>query len=122
MLNVDDVTPVKPADANVNVWLVLTRPARVAAENVATPDAVFTDVVPPIVPVDDDTVTADAGCVVTAFPPASTTVTAGDPVTTPPDVPPVGCVDTFNADAAPTPKVKLLLVADGYPDAVNVSV
>lgn len=40
---------------------MLTKPARVAAVNVATPDEVFTDVVPPMVPVPDDTVTAEAG-------------------------------------------------------------
>jgi hypothetical protein len=60
---------------------------------------------------------------VIALPPASTTVTAGEPGITPPDVPPDdGCVDTFSADAVPIDIVTLLLVALGYPVAVNVSV
>jgi len=60
---------------------------------------------------------------VIALPPASTTVTAGDPGITPPDVPPDdGCVDTFNADAAPIDSVRLLLVAVGYPVAEKVRV
>ena len=113
MLKFDEVTDPKLEAVKVRLWFVATRPARVAALNVATPDTVFTDVVPPIVPVPDETVTAVEGCADTALPPASTTVTAGDPATTPPDVPPVGCVDTFNADAAPNVNVKLLLVAVG---------
>lgn len=61
MLNVDDVTPVRPDEANVKVWFALTRPASVTAVNVATPEAVFVDVVPPMVPVAEVTVTAVAG-------------------------------------------------------------
>lgn len=99
--------------------MVDTSPASVTAANVATPDDVVALAVPPTVPVDDETVTDEAGCDVTALPPASTTVTAGEPVTTPPDDPPVGCVDTFNADAAPTVKVRLLLVTVGNPVAEN---
>lgn len=58
-----------------------------------------------------------------ALPPASTTVTAGAPGITPPDVPPDdGCVETFRAEATPTDSVRLLLVAVGYPVAVNESV
>ena len=113
-LKFDDVTEPKPEAVNVNVWFVgAIKPVNVAAVNTATPDDVFAVVVPPIVPVDDDTVTAVAGCVVTALPPASPTVTAGEPATTPPDTLVDGCVDTFNADAAPTVNVKLLLVAVG---------
>lgn len=121
-LKVDDVALDNPLAENVNVWLTLTSPAKVAAVNVATPDDVFALVVPPIVPVDDVTVTTVAGCDVTAFPPASTTVTAGEPATTPPDTLVLGWADTFNADAAPSVIVILLLVAVGYPDAAKVNV
>ena len=101
-LKFDDVAEVNPDAAKVKVWFVgAINPVSVAAVNVATPDDVVAVSVPPIVPVADDTVTIVAGCVVTALPPASTTVTAGEPVTTPPDAPPVGCVDTFSAEAAP---------------------
>ena len=122
MVNVDDVTDPNPGALNVRVWFVDTNPTSVAAVNVATPEEVFAVVVPPMVPVDDVTVTAVDGCVVTELPPASTTLAAGDPVITPPDVPPVGCVDTFSADPTPTVIVKLLLVTDGYPVAENVNV
>ena len=123
-MNVADVTPVSPDAAKVRVCVVgEIRPTNVAAENVATPDDVLTDVVPPIVPGDPVTVTLVAGCVVTALPPESTTVTAGDPGITPPDVPPDdGCVDTFSAAPVPTERVKLLLVDAPKPGAENVSV
>lgn len=122
MVNGDDVTDPNPGALKVRVWLVDTNPTSVAAVNVATPEEVFAVVVPPMVPVAEVTVTAVAGCVVTELPPASTTLAAGDPVITPPEVPPVGCVDTFSADPAPTVKVKLLLVTEGYPVAENVNV
>lgn len=113
-LKFDDVTDPRPAAVKVRLWVVGdTKPTSVVAVNVATPDDEFAVVVPPIVPVDDVTVTAVAGCDVTAFPPTSTTVTAGEPAITPPDTLVVGCVDTFNAEAAPTVNVKLELLAVG---------
>lgn len=97
------------------MWVVgEITPVSVATVNAATPDEVSTEVVPPIVPGDAVTDTLVAGWEVIALPPASTTVTAGGPGITPPDVPPDdGCVDTFSAEAAPIDSVRLLLVAVG---------
>ena len=61
-VNVDDVALLSPLAVNVRVWVVgAITPASVAAVNAATPDAVLTDVVPPIVPGDAVTETLVAG-------------------------------------------------------------
>lgn len=88
-VNVDDVALVSPVDENVKVCVVgEITPVSVAAENVATPEEVVAEVVPPIVPGDAVTDTLVGGCDESALPPASTTVTAGFPSIAPPDVPP----------------------------------
>jgi hypothetical protein len=92
---------------------------------VATPFTAFTVTVPdrtaPLVPV-PDVIASVTGAeeVVTVFPLASCTVTAGCVVNTAPVMPPAG--EVVNASFVATDTLKLVLVADVKPALVAVSV